>query len=98
MLLWRSLRGPIGRTRASRLITKDCWVVGVISQLRAVAAGSWDDVRRDFAAQHSGGENEFVAVGSKAVDHKCLNEEGESHNNPRNAVTVQDLATSQDTR
>ena len=33
------------------------------------------------------------AVGSKAVDHQCLNEEGESHNNPRNAVTVQDLAS-----
>ena len=59
MLLWTSLRGPIGGARASRLITKDCWVAGVISQLRAVAAGSWDDVRRDFAGEHSGGEIEF---------------------------------------
>ena len=93
MLLWTSLRGPIGRTRARRLIAKDCWVAGVISQLRAVAAGSWDDVRRDIAAEHSGGEIEFVTVGSKAVDHKCLNEKGESHNNARNAVIVQDLTT-----
>ena len=75
MLSWTSLRGPIGRTRASRLITKDCWVAGVISQLPAVAAGSWVDVRRDFAGEHSGGEIEFLAkVGSKAADHKILNE------------------------
>ena len=94
MLSWTSLRGPIGRTLASRLITKDCWVAGVISQLRAVAAGSWVDVRRDFAGEHSGGEIEFVAkVGSKAADHKILNEGGESRNDHRNAATVQDLAT-----
>ena len=35
-------------------------------------------------------KSSFVAVGLKAVDHKCLNEEGESQ---RNAVTVQDLAS-----
>ena len=95
MLLWTC---PIGRTRASRLITKDCWVAGVISQLRVVAAGSWDDVRRNFAGEHGEEKSSLLkrleeAVGSKAVDHQCLNEEGESHNNPRNAVTVQDLAT-----
>ena len=94
MLSWTSLRGPIGRTRASRLITEDCWVAGVISQLPAVAAGSWVDVRRDFAGEHSGGEIEFLAkVGLKAADHKILNEVGGSRNDHRNAATVQDLAT-----
>ena len=74
MLSGTAFHGPTGQTHA---ITKDCWAgAGVITLLRVIAAGGWDDAKLARSGETSVGEatsqSSVRADGTHSVDYWAM--------------------------